>query len=232
MNSQPGDYIGQGQNYVFTPASASFTFFGSSTGLEADLSAHDGQVWTVDLYPASGNVLSVGTFPKATRYPFNGTGNGLSVYGDGRGCNTLTGSFTVKQVAFSPVDNSLQNFDGTFVQHCEGGAPALTGELKYDAEPVTTPPAGVTRLNAVATSSGLNVTWTNPTANYSYTVVRLESSGAPAGVSPIAGAAIYAGTGAAAVVHGLRSGHTYTVVAYTVDQYGNISAPVKHTVTF
>jgi hypothetical protein len=46
----------------------------------------------------------------------------------------------VNAYAFSPGNNSLQNFDGTFVQHCEGKPPALTGELKYDSAPVITPP--------------------------------------------------------------------------------------------
>lgn len=139
------------------------------SGLEQDLSANDGQTWTVDMYPAPGQVLAVGNYPNATRYPFNGNGNGLSIYGDGRGCNTLTGSFRVRQAVFSAVDNSLENFDGTFIQHCEGATPALTGEVEYDAEPVTARPAGVTKLRAVVTRSGLTITWANPaTRLYAY----------------------------------------------------------------
>src|SRR5262249_57651693 len=99
---------------------------------------------TVDMYPGSGDVLAVGNYPKATRYPFNGTGNGLSVSGDGRGCNTLTGSFRVKQAVFSAVDNSLQNFDATFIQHCEGGTPAPTGQVQSHSSPLTPPPPPLT----------------------------------------------------------------------------------------
>jgi hypothetical protein len=231
MKSQPGDYIGAGQNYNFTSANASFRFVASPSGLEQDVTANDGETWTVDMYPGSGDVLAVGNYPNATRYPFNGTGNGLSVYGDGRGCNTLTGSFRVKQAVFSAVDNSLQNFDGTFIQHCEGATPALTGEVKYDAEAVTTPPPGITNLRAVVSGSSLDITWANPTASrYSYTVVRIEPSGTLAGLSPVAGGAVFAGTGTAASVTGLRTGRTYTVVAYTVDKYGNVSAPVESSV--
>ncbi len=40
------------------------------------------------------------------------------------------------------------------------------------------------------------------------------------------------GTGTSVVVHGLTAGHTYTVVAYTVDTYGNVSSPVERSVTF
>ena len=142
-------------------------------------------------------------------------------------------SFTVKQAVFSAVDNSLQNFDGTFIQHCEGATPALTGEVKYDAEAVTTPPPGVSSLKAVTAGSALDVTWVNPTVTrYRYTVVRIESSGSLAGVSPIAGTSVFTGTGTSAVVNGLQTGHTYTVVAFTVDKYGNVSAPVETSVTF
>jgi hypothetical protein len=235
MQSQPGDFIGQGKTYDFNGSNASFVFYGNPSGIEADLSATDGEYWTVDMVPASGDVLAVGTYPDATRWPFNGSGNGLSVDGDSRGCNTLTGSFTVKQAVFSATDNSLKNFDGTFIQYCDNSTAALTGELEYDAEPVTSAPAGVSNLKAVSTSSGLSISWTNPAISiYSYTLIRLERSGSPVGLAPNAGTAVYAGGGTSALASasGLVSGHTYTVVAYTVDTYGNVSRPVKMSVTF
>jgi hypothetical protein len=40
------------------------------------------------------------------------------------------------------------------------------------------------------------------------------------------------GTGTSAAAAGLKTGRTYTGVAYTVDQYGNVSAPVETSVTF
>lgn len=233
MVSQPGDFIGQGQTYNFTGTNAQFTFHASTSGLEQDLTSSDGQTWTVDMFPAPGNILAVGNYPNATRYPFNGNGNGLSIFGDGRGCNTLTGSFKVTQAVFSAADNSLQNFNGTFIQHCEGATPALTGRVRYDAEPVTAPPAGVTNLTAAVSGSDLDITWTNPTSSlYRYTVVRIVPTGKPAGVSPIAGGDVFAGPGTSAVATGLRAGVTYTIVAFTVDIYGNVSAPVESSLTF
>ena len=77
------------------------------------------------------------------------------------------------------------------------------------------------------------ITWTNPTSSlYRYTVVRIEPSGSPAGVSPIAGGPVFAGAGTSAVAASLLTGQTYTVVAYTVDKYGNVSAPVESSGTF
>jgi len=78
-----------------------------------------------------GQALTAGTVcDNATRYPFQSpTAPGLSLYGDGRGCNTSTGSFTVKSATFGP-DGWIQSFDATFVQHCEGDPnSAATGEV-------------------------------------------------------------------------------------------------------
>jgi len=232
MTSQAGDYIGAGKTYNFTGAnSVIWIASGSLTGLSARLTSSDGQWWDVDMYAASGNVLAVGHYPNATRYPFNGSGNGLNVDGDGRGCNTLTGSFTVKQVAFSAVDNSLQHFDGTFVQHCEGASAALSGELKYESAPVITPPPGVGSLHDSSSSGVLSVSWVNPTfSNYLHTIVRIEPSGSPFGVAPFAGVSGYVGTGHSVQVRGLTVGRSYTAVVYTIDKYGNVSSPVRHSI--
>ena len=220
-----------GASYKFSPANSILNFSGSPSGVEANVSANDGEWWTVDMYPGSGQILAPGTYPNATRYPFNGSGNGLSVYGDGRGCNTLTGSFTVKEVVFSAVDNSLQHLKATFVQHCEGAAPALTGTLKYESAPVVTPPPGPIHLAASPTAGGANISWTNPTYTpYRYTVIRIEPRH-PVAEAPIAGQAVYQGTGTTASVTGLTAGVTYTVTGFTVDEFGNVSLPVNTTVT-
>jgi hypothetical protein len=231
MVSQPGDFIGQGLTYAFSSGNAMFTFNATVSGLSASLSANDGQTWSVDMYPATGQILAPGNYPNATRYPFNGRGNGLNVDGDSRGCNTLTGSFYVKQVTFSAVDNSLRHFDGFFVQHCEGAPPALYGELKYNSAPVVTSPPGVTNLAATHQAGGLSVTWQNPSASgYRYTLIRIEA-GTPAAVAAFAGLSGYAGSGTSTTIKGLHSGSPYTLVAFTVDQYGNVSYPVELQVT-
>jgi hypothetical protein len=61
----------------------------------------------------------------------------VQVAGDGRGCDTDTGAFTVRQAVFS--GSVLEHFDATFTQHCEGAAPALTGEIKYEYGNVSAP---------------------------------------------------------------------------------------------
>jgi hypothetical protein len=63
----------------------------------------NGDWWFLDLAAPSGQVLAPGTYTGAPRNPFNSFAEpDLSVGGNGRGCNTLTGSFTISNVVFGP----------------------------------------------------------------------------------------------------------------------------------
>ena|SRR5258708_6858256 len=94
LNSDPGDYIGQGQFLFFTPADGSFSAqqnFDQVASFSFNSPTH---FWHLDFAAANSQLLTVGTYTGAARFPFQSSSQpGLSVYGDGRGCNTLTGSF-------------------------------------------------------------------------------------------------------------------------------------------
>ena len=47
----------------------------------------------------------------------NGASPGITLSGDGRGCNTLKGRFEVLDVAYGS-DGTVQRFAADFVQHC------------------------------------------------------------------------------------------------------------------
>ncbi len=70
-----------------------------------------------------------------------------------------------------------------------------------------------------AIKSPTSSTWAN-------TVVRLQPSALPTS-APVAGTAVYTGTGSSALVSGLNPGQTYTATAYAVDRYGNVSDPTQ-----
>jgi len=137
MTSDAGDYIGGGQSYSYVAGQDILTSSGSASVIQIAVNGYNGDWWTLDFAAPSGQSLSVGTYADATRYPFQGAGPGLAVSGNGRGCNTLTGSFTVSAVNFGPNDY-LESFDASFEQHCEGGDPALRGEVH-----IVNPPAPV-----------------------------------------------------------------------------------------
>lgn len=56
---------------------------------------------------------------------------GLSFFGDpGRGCNSITGQFTIVNVVYAG-DGSVQQLRVDFEQHCENQGPALRGTLSF-----------------------------------------------------------------------------------------------------
>jgi hypothetical protein len=130
MESQAGDYIGAGQYYAYTPANATISARGSDTFVEIDVTSGDAW-WSADFEADSSRLLLPGTtFSGATRYPFNSPSTpGLDVEGSGRGCNTLTGTFTVHDATYR--GGVLTGISITFEQHCEGATPALFGSIAW-----------------------------------------------------------------------------------------------------
>ncbi|MER6786022.1 hypothetical protein ABT330_15610 [Streptomyces sp. NPDC000658] len=154
-----GDYISGGRSYSYGTASqdrmdVSADDAGNAVHLRLD--GANGDWWSLDLAAPSGRVLAPGAYTGATRHPFNGPDEpGLDLSGNGRGCNTLTGEFTVADVEFGP-QGYVRKLDATFEQHCEGGVAAARGEVHIDNP---APPAQLDLGLAVAldgTASALN----------------------------------------------------------------------------
>lgn len=136
MVSEPGDWVGAGQTWIHSSSSGSdvFGWRGNSgfVGVGVGTAVGSGW-WNLEFEAPAGRDLTPGRFLNAKRYPFNAsTVPGLSVSGQGRGCNQLTGEFTIYEAVWGPDENyanRLLRFDASFVQHCDGG-PALTGEIQ------------------------------------------------------------------------------------------------------
>ncbi|MBB6053633.1 hypothetical protein [Armatimonas rosea] len=54
----------------------------------------------------------------------------MDISASSRGCNSLTGRFVVPEYVLSAT-NEVERLHLTFEQHCEGGIPALRGEISY-----------------------------------------------------------------------------------------------------
>jgi hypothetical protein len=158
FSGDPGDYITGGLSYSYSTAAGDILTVSSNNDnsvVEVTVTGYNGDWWYLDLAAPTGQSLAPGTYTGATRYPFNGAGPGLSLFGNGRGCNTVTGSFTVLDAAYG-LNGYVQTFDATFEQHCEGLDPAARGEVHIANPP---PPPALTLNLAVAvngTASTLN----------------------------------------------------------------------------
>jgi hypothetical protein len=137
FTSESGDYIGQGQAETLAPSTWSFSTQGNQGAGEVTIDIRNGSGiglvdWTIDLAAPRGQSLQPGTYPSAMRAAFRqGTQPGIDVYGDGRGCNTVYGTFTVTQFEMGTA-GQVTAFEATFVQHCEtANAPALYGHIRY-----------------------------------------------------------------------------------------------------
>lgn len=137
--SDPGDFVGGGQTGSYSLSGMNVLGWQAGNGSVVNIrfrsaSAPPTVSWNLDFAATSGSPLLPGSYTGAARYPFNSGVPGLNVDGNGRGCNTLTGSFVVLEATFGPQGEVLR-FHATFEQHCEGAVPALRGEIRIAADP-------------------------------------------------------------------------------------------------
>lgn len=180
LNSDPGDFIGGGQTTFLTPADGTFSASANfDGGVSINFFGQPGIFWFLDFSAPNNVPLTVGAFPGATRFPFQNPGEaGLSVSGDGRGCNTLTGSFNVLEISYGP-NSTINAFDATFEQHCEGGAPALRGEIRFNAHPTVSLNAP-SQINAIENA---NLNFTVSATDVASRHVVLSATGVPSGAT-------------------------------------------------
>ena len=146
LQSQPGEFIGLGQNYDLTYTLGNSSILavirrtlpsGEPAELFFTLSGGQNIPFSRLFFgtDAVGIPIQPGVYPNAQRADFSQPGHpGLDVSLENRGCNTLVGSFTISQVSFG-ADNSIQSFAANFEQHCESQIPALFGTFTYAAVP-------------------------------------------------------------------------------------------------
>ncbi|MEU0738506.1 hypothetical protein [Streptomyces sp. NPDC006134] len=128
--SDAGDYIGQGLTQNHTGATSTFSLSRYGDGVQYGVSGKR-EYWTALLTPPTGEQFEAGRTYKAERSHGAGVA-GLDVFGNGRGCNQVTGELTVTRLARGD-DGAIEAFAATFTQHCEGGEPALRGTVHYYA---------------------------------------------------------------------------------------------------
>ena len=175
MVSQSGDYIGEGLRYLFDPATGTVTLGGNLKFASVEVTGGNntfGWGFALEFAPPSGAELKVGEYIEARRFPFEPPSlPGLTVSGDGRGCNQDFGRFLVKDI-HADTAGKLDRLWLLFEQHCESpGAPALFGEVRVGE------PGGSA---AVAAEPGA-IAWPQTEVGEPGTVVPVSVIAGPAG---------------------------------------------------
>ena len=177
LQSQPGDYIGQGQNYnyAYTPASTQGGVFATTGRLNASgVPDYVRFMFSRTLQPDGtynasgltftteglGTALTPGTYDNARRADTPPSGYaGFEVTLENRGSNTLSGAFTVTDFTYtltSPSTFVIDSFAASFVQHSEEQPPALSGTFTYNIDsPAAVPEASTTVSFSLLLALGL-----------------------------------------------------------------------------
>jgi hypothetical protein len=126
LQSDAGDYIGDGQTLIYTTSNSTLTVAGASDLLTVAIANQ----WMGDFLTMNNLSLQAGYYPNLERWPYNNpvTG-GLSWAGESRGCNTLSGWFAIDDITL--VGGNVATVDLRFEQHCEGATPALHGQIHW-----------------------------------------------------------------------------------------------------
>ena len=159
--SSAGDYIGQGRSETYAPWNSRWAVVLEPTGQRLEIvvtSLDDAQVsrWNLWFQAPNGQLLQGGTnYTGAIRAPFNTTTPGLSVFGNGRGCNQVVGEFYLRELRLGPGD-VVERVSLDFTHHCEfGAAPPLTGSLEYSRTGLPTMALDKTSLRFAGVVSSL-----------------------------------------------------------------------------
>ncbi|WP_371194872.1 hypothetical protein [Glaciecola sp. SC05] len=134
FDSPQGDFIGQGQQQLYTALDGEFliqAFDDVQNYIGASFNGNDN--WNLDLAAPRDDVIGVGVYNDATRYPFQSpTLPGLSFFGSGRGCNQSSGMFEILELE-RDMGGTITRFAVNFTQNCEFTMPALIGQFRLNS---------------------------------------------------------------------------------------------------
>lgn len=130
-----GGYVSGTSQSIWTGAQVTLSGTASSG---VTLSLPDSSTgMTIYIAAPTGQSLATGTYTGAQRTAFRGANPGIDVYGDGRGCNTESGWFTVNSITTDSSSN-VTSFSADYEADCEGStAEATFGEIRYNVDAST-----------------------------------------------------------------------------------------------
>ncbi|WP_310386903.1 hypothetical protein [Roseateles sp.] len=133
LESDPGDYVGQGINLLLLAPATELQVTGD--GARVQVSAHTAAHWNGQFQAMNSlDRLAPGYYGNLLGYgDHNPALGGLIWHGAGRACGQLTGWFVIDTVRY--IDARIVALDLRFEQHCAGASAALRGEVHWQASP-------------------------------------------------------------------------------------------------
>lgn len=125
--STAGDYLGGGLKKSFTGNTSDFFLTGTPSFINYAATGNR-EDWSVRLSPPTGQALAVGTYP-TQRFASAGVA-GLDVSGNGRGCNTSSGTVTIKDIQVN-ASNQVTGLWAFFTQYCGNSTAPYKGTIRY-----------------------------------------------------------------------------------------------------
>src|SRR3954447_11312946 len=127
------DYVTGGHTLRFGPHNAHVEAYGGRRQITFNVVERDGERWSALFAAPRGRALAPGRrFTHVAGEPFQDGLAQLDVYGVGHGCDDVTGEFTVRRARFD-ARGRMRAITISFVQYCEGVAPALRGTVSFRA---------------------------------------------------------------------------------------------------
>lgn len=139
FDSEPGDIVAGGFDYLFTEPDAIFSVDSGSYSpwlpdpyLRISVSPEQGSGWR-DARFQTMNTLTVfepGYYGDLRRFPFhNVTKGGMEIGGFGVACNSLSGWFVIDQISYS--GDEVSSVELRFEQRCDGATGSLFGKIRW-----------------------------------------------------------------------------------------------------
>lgn len=143
LQSDAGDFIGQGKNYTYNRTSAKIEVSAEKNRLVVRVQGDETWAAVFQTGGAEQSQLKAGMVANSARFEDDGDWSRSGHYwsGEGRYCSSSTGWFAIDSVSYSGMQ--LTQVTVRFVRHCNGATPAMHGEIRYYADDKSLPPPPV-----------------------------------------------------------------------------------------
>jgi hypothetical protein len=135
----PGEYIGHGRASVYSPSNSVWSVQSTADGngvhiVIKSIDDTSQSTWHLQFKAPAGARLEARIYAVTGRAGVQTATGGLDIFGNGRHCINVQGTFVVREIAFEPGTSDVSSLAIDFEQRSEqSAAPPLTGRLRFNS---------------------------------------------------------------------------------------------------